>query len=49
MKLPPEQEKERLAQWLRCGTIYTPHSEENVDSLDEDNLPKKKAPDGADG
>ena len=56
MKLSPEQEKERLAQWLREGTIYDPRNEEDYDTWEVgmEPLPRdptwanKKAPDGAD-
>jgi hypothetical protein len=32
MKLSPEQEKERLAQWLRHGVVYDPRNEEDYDT-----------------
>ena len=34
MKLSPEQEKERLAQWLRMGVVYDPRNEEDYDTFE---------------
>lgn len=57
MKLSPEQEKERLAKWLRMGVVYDPRNEEDYDTFEYGTEPlpndstwvNKKAPDGADG
>jgi hypothetical protein len=32
MKLPAEQEKKRLAKWLRDGEVYDPRNEEDFDT-----------------
>jgi hypothetical protein len=34
MKLSPEQEKERLAKWLRYGVVYDPRNEEDYDTFE---------------
>ena len=34
MKLSPEQEKERLAKWLREGVVYDPRNEEDYDTFE---------------
>jgi len=34
MKLSLEQEKERLAQWMREGAIYDPRNEEDYDTFE---------------
>ena len=34
VKLSPEQEKERLAQWLRMGVVYDPRNEEDYDTFE---------------
>ena len=34
MQLSPEQEKKRLAQWLREGTVYDPRNEEDYDTFE---------------
>ena len=34
MKLSPEQEKERLAKWLRAGVVYDPRNEEDYDTFE---------------
>jgi len=57
MKLSLEQEKERLAQWMREGAIYDPRNEEDYDTFEYGTEPlpndptwvNKKAPDGANG
>ena len=57
MKLSPEQERERLARWLRNGESYDPRNENDYDtwSVGMEPIPgdhtwaKEKAPDGADG
>lgn len=34
MKLSPEQERERLARWLRDGEVYDPRNEEDYDTFE---------------
>lgn len=34
MKLSPEQERERLARWLRNGEAYDPRNEEDYDTFE---------------
>lgn len=52
MKLSPEQERERLARWLRNGEKWDPRNDEDYDTFDYGTEPlpgdttwtKKKAP-----
>ena len=34
MKLSPEQERERLARWLRDGEVYDPRNDEDYDTFE---------------
>ena len=34
MKLSPEQERERLARWLRSGEVYDPRNDEDYDTFE---------------
>ena len=55
MKLSPDQERERLARWLRNGEHYDPRNDSDYDtwSVGMEPIPgdhtwtKEKAPDGA--
>ena len=54
MKLTPEQERERLARWLRNGERWDPRNDNDYDTWDvgmeplpgDDTWTKKKAPEG---
>lgn len=52
MKLPPDQERERVARWMRNGEIYDPRNDDDYDTFEygteplpcDDTWAKKKAP-----
>lgn len=56
MKLRPEQERERVARWLRAGEQWDPRNDDDYDTFEYGTEPlpgdhtwaKEKAPEGAD-